>query len=757
MNQTEDRLVPYSGRPNITELQKDFQRCAPVNRGWHVTESNEEVRFAVWPGQSPDGRKHGSKEREAMPWEGASDVRVYLADSQIREDVAVLVQAFWRALHALAAKGVEAGDDEYAARTTSLLKWTLNRQKHELMRQVELSAQYLLTYGMVVLNPSWRRETGYQWRQFTLEQFRAAAEAEERMLAAQAGASPSPLPSPAGRGSVAELLALILDPAMEAEAVALVQAKAAELVRMQAETVLGMDLADELLGNYTLSKAKARMVVRDLRQKGRTEIPLPYVCKNDPCVMALKVYEEVFFASETTDMAAARVHHLEWLTEAQLRTRAHSEGWDEAWLEEAVKQKGVRSVWADEADHRWSEASRTGNWSWRTMEDMESDLIEVIHSTYDQVDEDGIPVRVHTVWHSGVMKLEDSPEEGHEGEAVAGGYALHEVIRYEHGQMPYVAGTLENLSRRLLDTRGYPELLATRQNEVKVQRDAIIDATSLSVLPPLNKYDRALQSDYVFGPGAQNPVTRGFEPQLMDIKTPGVAHAFDLMEMVRVEVDNEFGSLSEKVNPVRAQAKKQMLINCFLRLWSAALAQQFGLMQQYITPEEMERITGWSQGNAQGTALSRGYDIQLSFDARDLDIEYMKAQAEVLQALFAVDRNGIMDTDRYIEHGLRALNPSLADEILARDRMGATEKIYREVQADVQLMMGGFQPKRLVDADPTAAARLQFAQKIAQENPKVMQAMQDPQFAALAEEYMKNLQFAAEQNQNKAVGRTGVK
>lgn len=72
--------------------------------------------------------------------------------------------------------------------------------------------------------------------------------------------------------------------------------------------------------------------------------------------------------------------------------------------------------------------------------------------------------------------------------------------------------------------------------------------------------------------------------------------------------------------------------------------------------------------------------------------------------------------------------------------------------------MGGFQPKRLVDADPTAPARLKFAQEIAQTNPKIAQAMQaDPVFAALAEDYLKNLQFAAQQSENRAVGRTGVK
>lgn len=724
--------------------------CSPVSNGWHIIRHNEEVRFCRWANQYPDGRKRSTKDEPAQPWELASDVRVRLADAQITEDVGVLVTAFWRALHAIAAKGVEASDDEQAARTTNLLKWTLSRQKHELMREVELSAQYLLTYGITCLHPTWCRLIGYQWREYSLQQLQAAAEAEQ-------GAGSM---EPGGVGPMTQLLNAILDPAREEEAVMLVQQTAAQMVSAAAEAAVGMKLAEELLGNYTLSPAKARKAVRELRTDGVTELPVPYVCKNDPSIKALKVFQEVFFRTSATDIQRARVFHLEWLTETELRVRGRMEGWDAKWVEEAAKNKGIYTSWSpetDDLDNRdGSGISLDSPWSFGRGTNKQSELIEVAHAFYTQVDEDGIPVNVHTVFSPHFGDGENHQDT--KAPSGKGNYALHEMLRLEHGKLPYVVGCLENLSRRLIDSRGYPELMATQQREVKVQRDALIDSTSLSVLPPINKPDAAMQGDYVFGPGAQNIVRRGAEPTMMEIKTPGVPAAFNLMEVVKDEVDQQFGSLSEKVNPVRAQTRKQMLINTFLRMWNEALSQQFSLMQQFTTPEEFQRVTGATGGMMRGHALSREFDIQLSFDARDLDMEHLKRRFEVIQAMFAMDRNGVINSDRTISHGLRGVDPSLADEILDKDKMGATEKVFREVQDDIQKMMDGFQPKRLVDADPTAPARLQMAQQIAQTNPKVAQALQsDPQFAALAAEYMKNLEFAASQNQNKQVGRTGVK
>ena len=74
-------------------------------------------------------------------------------------------------------------------------------------------------------------------------------------------------------------------------------------------------------------------------------------------------------------------------------------------------------------------------------------------------------------------------------------------------------------------------------------------------------------------------------------------------------------------------------------------------------------------------------------------------------------------------------------------------------------MMLGFEAQ-YADAsnDPTAPTKLQFLQQLMQSNPKVQALMQqDERFKALLENYVKNLQLGVSQQENKIVGRIGVK
>jgi uncharacterized Zn finger protein len=66
-------------------------------------------------------------------------------------------------------------------------------------------------------------------------------------------------------------------------------------------------------------------------------------------------------------------------------------------------------------------------------------------------------------------------------------------------------------------------------------------------------------------------------------------------------------------------------------------------------------------------------------------------------------------------------------------------------------------PPKLRENDPTAQARLNFAQQILQANPKYQQqAQQDPLFQANLQKYVENLQFSVQQQQNAVTGRLGV-
>ena len=160
------------GQPNVSELVNMFNRCGPVVAGGLAWLDN--TRFCRWPNQFTDGKKHDIKGQErgaAIPFDGASDVRPFVADDIINERVAMKTTAFWHARLQPGSAGTEEGG--YAVALLEHLLWRV--LFYDLTREVELSAQYQEHYGWMVLAPRWRREVGMKRKKITLQEIQTAA------------------------------------------------------------------------------------------------------------------------------------------------------------------------------------------------------------------------------------------------------------------------------------------------------------------------------------------------------------------------------------------------------------------------------------------------------------------------------------------------------------------------------------------------------------------------------------------------------
>ena len=118
-----DLLSKTSLEPNLDELAREYHRSA-----FHFNdlvrqrkELAENTRYAQWEGQDEDGKKHDKEDKQAFPFDGASDTRIRLADQIINDNVDVLVSAFARAQPV--ADGIEARDAELAGTLTKALEW----------------------------------------------------------------------------------------------------------------------------------------------------------------------------------------------------------------------------------------------------------------------------------------------------------------------------------------------------------------------------------------------------------------------------------------------------------------------------------------------------------------------------------------------------------------------------------------------------------------------------------------------------------
>ena len=692
-----DKLAAASDTPDIKELAGEYIRSLDEGYSLEKVTELDDVRYTRWDAQSEDGKKHDSNMKEgeqAFPWDGASDTRIPLADGIINDSVDILTTAFSRS--SLKVGATEISDAEQAAAANNLMRWQVDTKLyHTLNREAELLAQYGQQYGWSCLFVGWEQKTALKPRLLSLDEITQMSEQMEEG---------NPLKN---------LPELIMDESQENAVVEIIQAQ-----------FPGVE------------KSKARQAVKDLREEGETTIPEAYIAVNQPTVAALKPWEEVSFPPETVDLQSARViFRRTFLNEAELRSKVVDEGWDETWVEEALKTAG-KSV--EFHDFSQSIADLTVNRE-ITMYD---NLVEVVYAYSRQVDKNGVPGIYYTVFNPMMPNEVD-------GETL---YAKHELLDYVHCRYPFVEYRRERLKRRITESRGVPDICRTWQNEIKTQRDSIFDSTSFETLPPIMVSKRLGLANKI-GPAVQLPVTKPGEYEFMrpPARTPNTA--LNLIDIVTKQADEYFGRANPAVPQTQTQLKQQRLVNNWLTTWTEAYQQMFALSLQYLSPEEIQRITG--VGNVPQTDM-RQFDFVLKFDVREMDTEYVNNKlSSIAQYVVPQDVSGVLDRNKLVAMITRAISPDIAEELIV-DKTTASQKMYEEVKNQIGQMMLGNEAT-YTENDPSAQTKMQYAQEIVGRNPKAQAALQgDELFAQLFDNYSKNLQMSVMQQQNAQIGRIGV-
>lgn len=683
-----DLMARVGSEPDVSALTEELRRSATDYGVMARVDRVENVRFCRWAGQTDDGKKwnDAGRGKPAFPWDGASDTRIPLADEVVNGLVDLCSTSFWRSMLRVSPTNISQLDQAVTAH--NLMDWTVNAKMYnDLTREVELLSQYLWTYGWAGVHVTWQQELGQKEQYLTMDQVMA--------LAAQ---------SPEG-SVLADLPNLLANPEADDQSAELLQA-----------------------AFPNLKKRRALKAVRELREEGECDFPVPTMVTNKPMIAALAPWDEITFPPETTDIQSARVVFRRfYMTEAQLLNKVETEEWDAEWAQEAINTMGRFSNFAD---YTYSLGIAQNS-----VLDREN-LIEVVYAYQKAVDEDGVPGVFYTVF---------SPQVGDK-------WGYFDALDYAHGQYPFVVWRSELIHRQITESRGVPEVCMTWQEEVKAQRDSVFDYTSLATLPPI-EVPKTRGGNLKIGPAVQVPVLRRGEIGFMapPAREPGVA--FQLMASVEAQTDRYFGRPTEKVPPVITQMRQQRLINNWLHGWTEAFRQVLALTLQYIGPAEIQRIT------ASQTPLPENvqdFDVMLKFDIRELSTDLVTEKLKAISSLvLPLDTAGVIDRAKLISVALRAIDPTLATELVMQQGPAA-QKMFNETNDEIALMSLG-NPPQLRENDPTAAMRLQFSQQVLQSNPKYQaQLQQDPLFQANLQKYLENLQFSIQQQQNAVTGRLGV-
>jgi hypothetical protein len=706
-----------------------------------------------------------------FPWKNASDIAYPMVDIYINEDVAIDMQALNRAK--MKCTPVETNDNRKANLHTDFLRWMLFSQMDERDREARLMANYGKEDGKAVMQIMWERAVEMTRQELTMEEIKSLAEEARGQMAKVSGQGGSRLATgdtadyqsalQGGGAGVAEVLVqlpgMIMDPGMDEMTAELIQGIASELVKR----TIKQELADDYLAvleDYELKSKAARRAVRELREDGKTSLPVPALKMNRPQLTARRLGEDIWFSDDGNVEQQRFIFVAEWMNPVDLRQRALTGGWDEEWVDYVIAHgKGM-----DSSAGGTSSVSRSAVEHGSGIVNTE-DQIRVLHVFARRLSEDGIPGIYCTVVHPctggggsaqtgaiGTSRPTDCPEFGY----------APTVLNYKHGQYPFVLHRREFLSRRLDDSRGYGEIGSTWQNTAKCEIDMVIDRGTLTLNPPLHHPKGRPPSKW--GPGVKVPGSKS-EYQWAD--TPeGDALAMQGTERVERLAKRYFGRVVDEADVAIAGVVTQDRIDNWLSDWKRIATMVLQLCQQFQPDEFFYRVVGTQQGGpirATRVEIQGKFDLALTFDARDINPEEVKGKIDLLKEIIStLDVNGLVDRDELMKVVFEWFDPILGERILRPGENASQHEIEDEQTVFARIWAGIDQ-----DIKPGQAYQLRLqvlndiiAGRDEEGQPKNAEAIKryqaDEAFKGRVDKRLQQLNHQLEQRRNAVIGRLGA-
>lgn len=674
---SDPELLYVSKEPDVNYLAETYRRTqADLGEWLDRRQRDYDVRNCMWSGKSDDFKKHSnlSATGEVFPWDGASDQEIRMVDNQINKCVAMVMNAV-RQAH-IVATPIESGDIERANVISMFLRWLINTKMEEFYDQLELGLNHFFEKGLMCHYVWYDSQELKQQQTIRLDE-------------------------------IAQSLPQIVEAIQQGN--------------------MDEEFSSMLRDQFEISKAKAKSMLRELREDGTTTIPVTRQVVNRPRLKALATDEDVFWPNYTIDpQEAPYVFHVLHMTPEQLRAKISSEGWNEEFVEKAMELS--QNTQRDDTLYnirQMDEAIRD-----------DDETIRIVYCYQRLLDEDGIPGIYCTILHPDVPDL----------------YAKHDLLDYAHGKYPFVITKYEQTSKRLYSSRSIPELGEPLQQVMKIETDSMIDRQSLATLPPL---EHPLgRPPTKWGPGVKVPYRTPGEYRWAD--TPRFDGGnVEVRRYIQEMFDRYFGNFAPGVDQVESQNKQQAVINKVFTHLKYVLEQVYTLYQQYGPDAEFFRVTGMQdvQKFSKGRANER-FDFYLQFDVATQDpkqmLERVKAIAELAPAL---DKSGTLDTEKLLQLAVGQIMPGASEKVIIPKDTASQKAVDEERQAIAELVAGV--PPNVRPQDAHEMKMQVFQQWLSQ--PDIQQkAQQDQALQERIQNYMQQRQMQITQKQNAAIGRLGA-
>jgi hypothetical protein len=676
-NASDPELLYVSKEPDIGYLSETFRKTQSDIGEWLDRRQRDyDVRNCLWAGKSDDFKKHSklSATGDVFPWDGASDQEIRMVDNQINKCVAMVMNAV-RQAH-IVATPIESGDIERSNVISMFLRWLINAKMEEFYDQLELGLNHFFEKGLMC---------HYVWYDSQELKQQQTIRMDEIVQA---------LP---------EIAEAIQDGSLDNQ------------------------LSSVIKDQFNVSKAKARSMLRELRDEGSTTIPVTRQVINRPKLKALAPDEDVFWPNYTIDpQEAPYVFHVLHMTPEQLRAKISTEKWDEEFVEKAMQL--AQNTQRDDTLYNIRQIDESIR--------NDDETIRIVYCYQRLLDEDDVPGIYCTIMHPDVPNL----------------YAKHELLDYAHGKYPFVVTKYEQTSKRLYSSRSIPELGEPLQQVMKIETDALIDRQSLATLPPLEHPLGRPPSKW--GPGVRVPYrTKG---EIGWASTPRFDGGnVEVRRYVQEMFDKYFGNFAQGVDQVESQNKQQAIINKVFTHLKYVFDQVWTLYQQYGPDNEFFRVTGMQdvQKFNKGQANER-FDFYLQFDVATQDPEQMLERVRAITELApALDRSGTLDTETLLQLAVGQILPGASEKIMIPKETASQKAIQEERQTIAELVAGV--PPNVRPQDSHELKMQVFEEWLSQ--PDIQQkAQQDQALQERIANYLQQRQMQIQQKRNAITGRLGA-
>jgi hypothetical protein len=706
--------------PTLAELKAEVEDIVSELQSnvWAAKTDAEDTRFCRWAGQAPDGLKHEDYIGDVPePFEGATDMRVRLADMLVNEEVMLLVVAALRAQ--VRVKGIEADDISRAGGMTLAMRWILRnylgvRWVEELIRLANYYSSD--SPALALMGVYWREETSLRLERLTAEQLmerymRRIMEITEQDAAEAAMGTDAELIKEQGRNAAADFQAALQD------------------------KQIGAEMLAELLQDFfpDITPARARKVIAQLRKTGAAEFPVPYTSKNGPEVSAKRLFEDFYVPLNTQDFQGARCYfEPRWLSKAGIHERARAEGWSDEFLKEVLKHESAPAFPDYSRDVEGNLRQRDPKWY--------RGLYQVITAYYVAINDEGIPGRYWITFHKDVA------------------FAAHDrrLLDYAHGKYPGHVFRREVLSRNMLDSRGIPELSGPFQGLQKLYADTFGDHAQIAGVPPIISSGRARMGTLHIKPLAELQVKR--EGQIKWMQPPQYPATVDnMLKEIQRQVDQYFGRSADGVPPDLVALHRDFKVMWWLMNVREVMIQLMQLFQQFASDDLLRRIT-----NRDGDQLIKSveeiqgqFDMEIVFDPRDLDMENLQTLGTIVKdLLMAMDRDKTMDPSAIVAAMLWRVSPDLAEAALRPVDKAQADELADELQK-YQQIRAGTEPDLPDDGSINYEVRSGLYQQMQQANPQIFADMAPDKQAILQSRIQRLGVLAQQYGANVQIGRQG--